>query len=1064
MNLRTVDKFLAFSTNNLEVLKDLTNGDKLGYDIVDSEPQFFPMAVNRNSVMGLGWLAQNTCKYVDQYYYGSTTDVDLVQKEVVLYFDRLMSLINDLPSYIKEMEKLKKTGVWSFSQFQELMDVKEKLKYLQTTMKTASLGLMGLFQTALHGKTDDKNEGGIFVTLNWARGKEIKNKCTQALNYVHLSFKNEHDNKLITDMLQRVTSLLDQKLELVEESSNKLSTGYLRSLFGALQGIGSYCQSLFIDGNHLSKQHKWHLFMKLTVQNLEQAMGQTIEEMFYQLSLCNVNVDPDLMEFTALTEKVLCLLNDGAKEFAMDEDERTRYRAFVSTFRQAAESTGYQKLKNGTYENKSICTKPEQAFKILRTLNFVRFTENNINEFSEYMLCRLGVEKYSDNDIEIAKKVTEGFEKFDELKANRFAKNLEMSKAITTGFDSYAKSNSPHMLGTFEIYSPTLKKMKPVIVMRMACPTIDFRDNYGNKFAKLNPEYRLFLEECHAKSKKVLYISSQSQHPRTVEEESHRNKALINAMDDFPGTFHVVVLDNDYHLYLSKEPVPTKIFIDKHSERMMENQFYYFPESWKEDDDFKSLIKDTLKANLKMMFGDNPPTELTKEQQADLIEQCHALLCIILPGFMDADIESPICKDAIDRAMKMLALMLEILAIAQNHDKNIDVRWMIRVMIHSPAALIKAQSMNSHVKKLDSARTYLQDEEVKKRIRDPDTFKGIIKGCDGLPINYHGKFDFQKLENQRPSEVGLKKFATIIKEADANGDKILHNFFHTEYLNSLINKYINSDYFINSSDCERLQVALVENGMAQLLVRIATQRFKDPQNHQLPLEELQKLSGVVSELLFFAFLHPKALDLVKSHQFSDSMLSIQLKEILNNPLEFLSRMDALGSYYGENRSIPQKMLRHCFLRIKNEELRRKIRSDALFKIIDNSPSILEFMGVVTDVPKNELLSPVFGEVTCINHALDMLVMGESAVKLAMGDMYPKFDNLDDGVSHFNEMMLGKDKQLVHDSNILQTASLLKAMRQLMASVAENNDASQVELLHLLVPIWNHAMMNLKKAG
>lgn len=1081
----SLQNFLEFSTANAETIANVTKGGRLyfyedGKETNIKDITFAPIGISRgeggstfwhgmqDAVKWGSWLANRVNITASETY---QADVDCVLDRIVDYYDSLDDALAGLNDAVHEIEQRKSLGCEIyFEEVDALEKAEQKLSVLQAALK--SQGLVHLAQTALKGS--NKKSDNTRTVLGYVV-KEIKPKERQSLNYAHIAYENRPRHAQVAGLRNRINQLLGKELIQMdqEEATNSFSS-MISAIFGsiksgtenALQSIGSYCSSLCYDGRHLSKQHKWQLYMEETVKALEEEMGEKISKILSSLNLCNVHNTSELQELVHLTSKALSKLREGASENAMNADNRQKYREFVEASRQALSCSGFKMILEGNYKkNVHITNIPEKAFELMLVLGHVRFTKVNMNGFSEYLLGRLGVDKDCDDDEAIVKAVEEGYEKYWELKANRAAKKREMGKVFTGGFDSYAKSNAPNVLGTFEILCHG--EPKTVTMLRMGCPTIDASYTLTAS-AEINPEFLSHLEYCKAHGKKHFYISLQTHIERMKENEKHRNEALIQLMKKFPETFSVVVLDNDSSFYQQSESATQSYaeFRKEFYERMLSpaNDYgYYFPDEWKADPQFISHINNIMDSTAYIMFGDQPE-QLTQEQRKVFIEICHAFLGLVLPSYVEADFMNVTCKDAIDRAMKMNSVMMEILAIAKGLDSNSAVKRLIRVMTHSPAVLTKAQSMNHHVHRLAAVRQEcLSNDAVKDRIRNSANFHFTNNAGEdtvyGFPIVYNEEWGFHKPEGQRPSEVTLRQFHQNLKLVDGNSQAILGEFFNTDYLDALVEEYIEGDYFINPSDMQEFKQAMT-SGLKEVLTTIASNRFVEL-DHAVSAGEMEKLSRLIVEMLHFAFLHPQFLAVAKSGQFSLGMLKKQLIAILQNPIAFLQRIDGHESYFSVPRSIPQKMFNHCLLNIGTSDLRQKIMNDPLFHAIEQSENIMEFMNLAIDVPQNPELVSLFNEETSINHALDMLVMGEEAVKLMLGEKYGDL-SFDEAIALFEENKHHFEANAVYSSNIRQTVAILKGIREHMNGLVSGAIPADKSELHKFVHVWSYAMENMRK--
>lgn len=1035
--------FLNYNTYNLEFLSTLQEKCKLQYDPATEELSVIGGAIVSGGFSKTSFLGQKFqlgCQIFNRSVHGTINDSVQVQAFIAKQFD----VVDDILIKCElSIDALIARDTINPDQIQLLKETWDKLQRLQSTLKTD--------ETVLHQLFD-------FMSG--------ESKVAQAANsvgcktYVGTQLKRIHAMTIKLYPLLPKDDLLAFDDDSFEERINKVdvnSSSHIGSLIGFAGSLVNTCFSntaaFFADRDHFWKQHKWHLFMEQSAKALENEMGMDLNAMIAGLSNCDT-ADPEHLAFINQVKAVLQILEKAYGKINVSDDRRALNQAHIFALREAIEPQGtdlndepkwppFKKIlaikEKGVLQSKSVAF----ALNILMTFNYLRFTKMDIYPFCEYIVTKVIDSGKGGLDLSQADELDENMltetdfkcidEMDPELGANRAAVNLGKARGtFNIGFDPYTQSNSPYTLGTVNICDKN-GKFKPLTIIRMGTPTID--DGILTNSARINPEFIAYLEYCKTNGLKHLYISAQSD---LKANEAHRNQLFKDLMKLYPDNFAVVVLDQDSSFYHQKKEfavaeMPSAEFTQKLVERMLADDCgYYFPENWKTDPEFKKKLSQTIDSTIEVLFGKNK-LALSKKERLDIIELAHAFAAWDLISSSGADNVNVSCKDCIDRGMKQLSLMLEILVTAQGESDNPIFTQMIRNYTHAAAIFVKKQAIIDERKdRLVSARNRIIKQDVRDR---------IINGICPLPINAQEHFNFKIHSGQRPGEQALLNFNEELFQAFA--PDIQSILFDQKQFKNLIDLYINNDYFMDfDSSCD-LQMALTKSPLYALFVTAA----KTISQAELSQKELRQMQQLISEMVYFTLLNPKTQSnpLFKNSAFN--CLMAKLNELIVDPRGFLERVHQIK----DCNNIFQRNFKYCLLNITEKNIRSEMTSHPLFEEVMNSPYLANLLNISTDLKLEDMQLPAFKSFKEITHPLEMIILGQVVLREFMVDLKTTLSAEQDS----------KRKHL-----FLQTTGIMQTMERFLKELSgAKNPENAAEILKKLsksIATWNLVMNQLNE--
>jgi hypothetical protein len=997
--LNAFDRFLNFPMANLSVFPTLSEGDRIYYseDEQTGAYTFYAYKINRNSLSGWGHIFQDAEKHFWRPV-GYIDDTNKVLDKVILFFSDIESIIIGLAAALDQIEKENPEDLTNpNSELNiKLLSIKERLKIVKESLKAGSLGVNGLIMTAIKG-TGKEKQALIY--------------SSQSRAMVRRFLKCDLLEKKVDDLLGISKDPLLNNSQIVESSE----PGFLEAVWNNLPSPGDVatgaCQlisgrlSPLYNGTHPAKLHKWQVFLLEIGRGLETNTKMTLNDMIINLNSFS-STNPDLQEFVNLTKEALLELKATYIRQVLGDDKRTVYRNFGKKFRHAIKCPGYKAVLENYTPDKKLPETPELALKIMLNLGFARFTAN-INAFCEYTLRKLGVPKYSTHHLDIVEMIKKGLQNNPELRSSRLDKGFAMAQALLTGFDPYATSNAPFALGTFKVRGLN-GKIKTLIQLRMGTPTIDFKSH-----SIINPELRSLLDYCKVNNLKLFSICLQSQMKHWFENEYHRNDAQLNEVKNYRGNYIVIVLDNDskeYHEGDVTDFFPRLIAKDKG---------YVFPNEWLEDLTFQKLLNEAIKVAKKIVGTDTPA--LGREGK-DFLEHFNALLGCLLPVYADADIVNDSCKDDADRGPKYKRLKQRLIAIAQGIEDQ-EMHWMNDVQLHTPVILNKGQPINKRVQRLITADARLDDTDVKALLRNP-------KHCS-LSTFYPEKFSCPKVEGQLPGEEAFIKFNDVLTSPVRFDKKTLDFLVDGNYLKELAEDCIYADYF-TIPEIDSVLKHKLDNGFQELLYKVSGQIRLAFDNRKLAITDVDHLKRLISEMIFITFLRPVILETPRElatqaeilttvlSQFTFEHLCEKLTEICADPKGFLDKNPVIKQYFNSKKSIAQKIFWHTLMNISNPQLQYQILNDKLFKAIENSPCLLDFMSIFSETPLNIKTENLIPNVQKLSNALEMLVFGEQVVLKKIRNRNEKI-GYEESIAEFEKMMFNFDSAGITNSLYLDGA-------------------------------------------
>jgi len=304
-------------------------------------------------------------------------------------------------------------------------------------------------------------------------------------------------------------------------------------------------------------------------------------------------------------------------------------------------------------------------------------------------------------------------------------------------FDPAMQQNVPFVLGKTLFKRPDDGMLKEVTFLRMGSPTIE---DGISRTARINPEFRGFMHSLSLQEMSHLYISLQSDIPRSLlkGDESERNKAFKALQSEFPN-FKLMILDQDSDFYKQKgdfSKLSKEEFLETFKGRLFaDEKGFYFPDSWKNDPNFEKIIDDLFVQTAKVFLGNG-----SLEERQDFIEIFYALLSIVAIKYADVDSVNITCKDAIDRAMKTNSLVMQLIMMCNEDDLMLkpEDQKIHRDLTMAPAFMVKKQAIIH-----DRQKRLLQALEALKNSTTHPEIKNLL-----ALLNLNGGFETIKKDNQ----------------------------------------------------------------------------------------------------------------------------------------------------------------------------------------------------------------------------------------------------------------------------------------------------------------------------
>lgn len=291
-----------------------------------------------------------------------------------------------------------------------------------------------------------------------------------------------------------------------------------------------------------------------------------------------------------------------------------------------------------------------------------------------------------------------------EMKARQI--DLEIGKLkghIGMDFNPSGRNNTPYIA----------YRWGEALVVRMGTPTIQpyalLRD-----YTTIAPEFAYFIQTLAMNQQKFLYINLQ--YNGWAGPEKSRTNQIKSLAERYPETLLLVMLDMDGEFYYQEG-------IHKKMEALSDFRRLFLEEISKPNGPYELL--NTAPEELQTLFSlveqglfPHQTTLRVKEKQI-YIDFFYALFTLYLFERQSPHYLSIVCKDGLDRAGILNALLRDLILIAQKKESELESRIFHIVNIHSPTIMVKKMAM------LESRRVrYLQviemlyDPEMKERVRE----------------------------------------------------------------------------------------------------------------------------------------------------------------------------------------------------------------------------------------------------------------------------------------------------------------------------------------------------------
>ena len=366
---------------------------------------------------------------------------------------------------------------------------------------------------------------------------------------------------------------------------------------------------------------------------------------------------------------------------------------------------------------------------LFRAAAYVRYTQNQLYTFSESVV---------DLWLNTGRKLNKDYSRLEHVIQERDAEDIGRTKAvlgadkvavergklqgtINVNFDPNTQSNVPYVLADVDMCDEAGTSVRRRM-LRMGTPTRE-----GAVYsAEVIPEFRAYLQEAQKKGEGHLYVSLQSHRPKDLGkpgDETKRTEAIKALQGEFRETFTFVVFAQDTEFYehpLGEGEKSYEEFRKKFKLEMLgdpNETGFYFPESWKTEAGFKTLLDEVIAQVHQLVFKGRK--SLTLEERQDFLEITYAMLIPRLAAKAGAERLNVTCKDAIDRAAKLNCLTLKLAQIMQGKGADRASRKKLQKVTYAPAIFTKKQAIiGSRRRRMLSALAWLNKPEVIGRIRE----------------------------------------------------------------------------------------------------------------------------------------------------------------------------------------------------------------------------------------------------------------------------------------------------------------------------------------------------------
>lgn len=508
----------------------------------------------------------------------------------------------------------------------------------------------------------------------------------------------------------------DSQVKAVQSSGSYLAAG-MEALWGfgqgTVQALSSMASYIPIPVIALPKDPEW------VAKKYELAVSQVLDHIKKNEKLIPI-VEEN--KWTSDLGKLVGPLFTQLKDLSA----RDAHTLFLGTLRTALSSKSYQ----GELAKKNNQEKYDPLVDVVLSLCKGCFEEAYLYSYCEELIKKILSKRaasgvLSDADfVEI--EAVDQKEKLSVFEVN--AKKLQGH--LNINFDPHLQGNIPFVLGIVNIANKAVK------LLRMGTPTIE-----GGVWstAEINPEFKGYVNVLKLENKKHLYISLQNDKKKGsfTGDESGRNGAIKGLAKEFPENFFAVVLAQDSNFYKQVDSQGKDLGDENANDFKADffkqlvgiNTGFYFPDTWKQDPQFKLGLKKLLEDVQEAVY---PGKEaLTRQEKQDFIEIYYAYLALFLMNYSEADNVNITCKDAIDRAGKLNSLVLQLIMTIQGRAGDKDYQRKHQVLTHAPAFLVKAQAIiGSRRNRLMSAFGKMTEPEVRERIKKENIQVALIDPND----------------------------------------------------------------------------------------------------------------------------------------------------------------------------------------------------------------------------------------------------------------------------------------------------------------------------------------------
>jgi hypothetical protein len=515
-----------------------------------------------------------------------------------------------------------------------------------------------------------------------------------------------------------------QRLPSMDQIGNTITAGAglaLNKAAVAGSALKEFIADNFVEYNHPWKQKKYQIATK-------EMLGSFLRSSLADMSL--------LMETEVgrTTSTLMTRIFNIAQAQNTDVDYRVVYYEIISAMRAVIETDEYQQI--AAADASALTPAQAAVLQTMRALCHARYHDVHMYAFCE-QLVRDVIAAGGGSERSIDPMVHRGdFEAIDaaprEWKGTEMGKNIGKLKGYTNiNFDPALYCNVPYSLGDMPLRCGGEDRM--VRLLRMGVPTIQKLDSWQEMFNEwsfidtgIDPIWQEYIAQMGSDNKTHLYVSFQNDIPRlSIGDESSRNAALKKIADRH-AHFKFVVLAQDSPFYLQQGPfgdaeMSRGRFYELFMAQLLgpsEETGFYFPSEWKADQEFAGVLNQMHVGLMDVLFADKG--SLTRQERMDYIEIFEACLFLHLIVKTGASSANGTCKDAIDRAMKTLSIVLSISSIGQEDPANQELLRIQKTYAHAPAFMVKKQALieSRRDRMLSAMQLLMYNPEVQGRMQE----------------------------------------------------------------------------------------------------------------------------------------------------------------------------------------------------------------------------------------------------------------------------------------------------------------------------------------------------------